>query len=154
MTRALVVLVAMGSLAVGYAVHAQVQAVQRPYRNGSIWTLGFIRMQPGMETAYLSYVASEWKKEQEALKKEGLILSYKVMQTEDHGPDDWNLILMTEVKDLATLEATESKAEAIALQLVGGDQKAQQGYKDRLQIRQIIGNRLAREIVLAPKPGT
>ena len=101
----------------------------------------------------LSYVASEWKREQEALKKEGLILSYKVMQTEDHGPDDWNLILMTEVKDLATLEATETKAEAIALQLVGGDQKAQQGYKDRLQIRQIIGNRLAREIVLAPKPG-
>ena len=152
MKRALVVLVAMGSLAVGYAVHAQVQAVQRPYRNGSIWTLGFIRMQPGMDTAYLSYVASEWKREQEALKKEGLILSYKVMQTEDHGPDDWNLILMTEVKDLATLEATETKAEAIALQLVGGDQKAQQGYKDRLQIRQIIGNRLAREIVLAPKP--
>lgn len=153
MKKALVVLVAMGSLAVGYAVHAQVQAVQRPYRNGSIWTLAFIRMQPGMDTAYLSYVASEWKREQEALKKEGLILSYKVMQTEDHGPDDWNLILMTEVKDLATLEATETKAEAIALQLVGGDQKAQQGYKDRLQIRQIIGNRLAREIVLAPKPG-
>lgn len=152
MKRALVVLVAMGSLAVGYAVHAQVQAVQRPYRNGSIWTLGFIRMQPGMDTAYLTYVASEWKRDQEALKKEGIILSYKVMQTEDHGPDDWNLILMSEVKDLATLEATETKAEAISLQLVGGDQKAQQGYKDRLQIRQIIGSRLAREIVLAPRP--
>jgi hypothetical protein len=153
MKRTLVALVAMGSLAVGYAVHAQVQAAPRPYRNGSIWTLAFVRMQPGMDTAYLGFVASEWKKEQEALKKEGIILSYKVLQTEDHGPDDWNLILMTEVKDLATLEATEAKAESIALQLAGGDQKAQQGYKDRLQIRQIIGNRLAREIVLAPRPG-
>jgi hypothetical protein len=153
MKRALFVLAVTSSLAIGYAVHAQVQAVQRPYRNGTVWTLTFVRIQPGMDTAYLSYIASEWKKEQDVLKKEGMVLSYKVLETEDHGPDDWNLILMTEVKDLATLEANETKAEAIALQLVGGDQKAQQGYKDRLQIRHIIGNRLAREIVLAPRPG-
>ncbi len=153
MKRALVVIVAIVGLAAGYAVHAQVHSMARPYRNGTVWTLGFIRIQPGMDAAYLSYIASEWKKEQEALKKEGIVLSYKVLQTEDHGPDDWNLILMTEFKDLATLEASETKAEAIAMQLAGGDQKAQQGYKDRLQIRQIIGNRLAREIVLAPRPG-
>ncbi len=154
MKRALLALAFVTSLALGYAVHAQVQALQRPYSNGTVWTLGFIRMEPGMDVAYLNYVASEWKREQEALKKEGLILSYKVLQTEDHGPDDWNLILMTEVKDLATLEATDKKTEAIAVQLVGGDAKMQQGFQDRLKIRRIIGNRLAREIVLAAKPST
>jgi hypothetical protein len=154
MKKALLVAAVLSSLAAGYAAHAQIQAVQRPYRNGTVWTLGFIRIEPGMDVAYLNYIASEWKREQDALKKEGLILSYKVMQTEEHGQDDWNLILMTEVKDLATMEATEQKAEAIALQLVGGDAKAQQGYQDRLKVRRIIGNRLAREIVLAPRPNT
>jgi hypothetical protein len=76
------------------------------------------------------------------------------LQTEDHGPDDWNLVLMAEVKDLATLEANEQKAEAIAVQMVGGDAKAQAGYQDRLRLRRIIGNRIAREIVLAPRPST
>jgi hypothetical protein len=30
-----------------------VAQVNRPYRNGSVWTVAFIRMKPGMETAYL-----------------------------------------------------------------------------------------------------
>jgi hypothetical protein len=151
MKKALLAATVAVSVAAGFAVHAQVQSVQRPYRNGTVWTLGFIRMEPGMDVAYLNFVASEWKREQEALKKEGVILSYKVLQTEDHGPDDWNLILMTEVKDLATFEANEQKAEAIALQLVGGDEKNEKGYQDRLRIRRVIGGRLAREIVLAPR---
>ncbi len=45
--------------------------VNRPYRNGTIWSIGFIRMKPGMDTAYLNYIAGDWKREQEALKKTG-----------------------------------------------------------------------------------
>ena len=26
--------------------------VNRPFRNGTVWSIGFIRMKPGMETAY------------------------------------------------------------------------------------------------------
>ncbi|MEJ7710939.1 MAG: hypothetical protein WKF84_14010 [Pyrinomonadaceae bacterium] len=45
--------------------------VNRPYRNGTVWNVGFIQMKPGMETAYLGYVANDWKREQKALKKTG-----------------------------------------------------------------------------------
>jgi hypothetical protein len=108
-------------------------------------------MKPGMNTAYLNYLASDWKRNQEAAKKEGLIVSYKVLSTEAHDPNDWNLILMTEVKDLTTLEATQDKADALSQRLVGDDQKQMQGYKDRSEIREIMGIRQAREIVLEPK---
>jgi hypothetical protein len=67
-------------------VYAQ---VRRPFRPGTVWTLAFIRMKPGMETAYLNYVAGSWKSNQEAAKKEGLILSYKVLTTEGHNPADF-----------------------------------------------------------------
>ena len=129
------------------SVYAQ---MTRPYHNGSVWTLAFIRIKPGMDAAYLNYIASEWKRIQEAAKKEGLILSYKVLVTEGHTAGDWNLILMTEVKDLAALEANEKKADALAERLVGDDQKQMQGYRDRSEIREVLGNRLAREIVLEP----
>ncbi len=125
--------------------------VNRPYHNGSAWSIGFIRMKPGMETAYLNYVAGAWKTEQEALKKDGQILSYKVIQTEDHSPTDFNLMLMTEYKDLATMEKNEDKADALLQKVSGDDQKQMQGYKERLEIREIIANRLGREIVLEPK---
>ena len=136
-------------LVVGVSVYAQ---VKRPFRNGSVWTLAFIRTKPGMDVAYLNYLATDWKKNQEASKKEGLILSYKVLATEGHTPGEFNLILMTEYKDLATMEANEPKADALAQRVVGDDQKQMQGYRDRSEIREVIGNRLAREIVLEPKP--
>ena len=135
-------------LLAGISIYAQ---VSRPYRNGSVWTLAFIRMKPGMDSAYLNYIATDWKKNQEESKKAGLILSYKVLTTESHNAGDFNIILMTEYKDLATLEANEGKADALAQRVVGDDEKQRQGYRERLEIREVLADRLAREIVLEPR---
>jgi hypothetical protein len=136
-------------LTVSVVVLAQ---VNRPYRNGTVWTIGFIRMKPGMETAYLNYVAGEWKRDQEALKKDGQIISYKVLQTEAHGSNDWNLMLMTEYKNMATREANEAREDALYQRTIGNDEKQRQGYRERLEIREVLADRLAREIVLEPRP--
>lgn len=144
----LVGLLAVSLLALCVSVWAQ---VSRPYRNGSVWEVNFIRIKPGMDAAYMKYLAADWKKEQEALKAEGIILSYKILATEGHTPGDWNLLLMTEFKDLATLEASEAKADAIAQRVAGNDEKQMQGYRDRSEIREVMGSRLAREIILEPR---
>jgi hypothetical protein len=125
--------------------------VNRPFRNGSVWSISLIKMNPGMETAYLNYIAGDWKREQEALKKDGQILSYKVITTEAHGSNDWNIMLMSEYKDLTTMEANEAKADNLAQTVIGDDEKQRQGYRDRLQIREVLETRLAREIVLEPR---
>jgi hypothetical protein len=146
----LVLIVALALTLVALCVSVQAQ-VSRPYRNGSVWEIAFIRVTPGMDEAYRSYLAGQWKANQEAAKKEGLIVSYKILTTEGHGPDDWNMLLMTEYKDLATMEANESKAEALAQKMIGNDQKQQDGYKERSMIREVMGSRLARELVLEPR---
>ena len=130
------------------AVFAQ---VFRPTHDGTVWELSFIRMKPGMDSAYMKYLAVDWKKEHEALKAEKMILSYKVIATEGHTPGDWNLMLMVEYKDLATMEANTAKADALLERIFGGDDKVMQGYKDRSEIREVMGTRLAREIILEPK---
>jgi len=141
-------LIAVLVLTLSVAVYAQ---VSRPFRNGSVWSIGFIQMKPGMETAYLTYIADGWKRGQEALKKDGQIISYKVLTTETHGSNDWNIMLMTEYKDLATMEANEAKADNLAQTVTGNDEKQMQGYRDRLQIREVLEVRTAREIVLEPR---
>jgi len=133
---------------VGVSVFAQ---VKRPYRNGGVWNIAFIRIKPGMDTAYLNYLAGPWKANQEAAKKEGLILSYKVLTVEGHNPGEFNVMLMTEYKDLSTMEANEDKADALAQKTIGTDDKQMQGYRDRSEIREVMGDRLAREIVLESK---
>ena len=123
-----------------------------PYHDGPVWTITFVHTKPGLSMKYMEYLATEWKKEQDALKKAGLILDYKVIGTDSHSPNDWDLMLMTEFKDLATLEANEDKMEAVAMQALDlNDQKMIQGYQERASWREIIGDRLAREIILEPK---
>ena len=147
--RFLTAALAASLLLLAASVYAQ---VKRPFRNGSVWSVAFIRMKPGMDTAYLNYVATDWKKEQEALKKDGLILSYKVLTSEPHNPQDFNIMLLTEYKDLATMEAGEQKADDLAQKVVGTDEKQMQGYRERLEIREVLGVRLAREMILEPRP--
>ena len=144
LTGSLVVLI----LTLSVVVWAQ---VSRPYRNGSVWQISFIQMKPGMDTAYLNYLTGDWKRENEALKKDGQILSYKVITTEGHTSTDWNIMLMVEYKNLATMEANEAKADNLAQTVIGNDEKQMQGYRDRLAIREVMGTRLAREIILEPR---
>lgn len=146
--RILAGVAAVAVLAIGLTVYAQ---VARPYHDGSVWTISQIRVKPGMNEAYMAYLASQWKAQNEAAKSAGFILSYKVIETEAHGPQDFNMLLMVEYKDMATMEANADKMDALMQKVVGDDQKQMQGYKDRSEIREVLGTRLAREIILAPK---
>ena len=138
------------AMLLAFSVTASAQ-VNRPFSNGSIWVVGVIQVKPGMDNAYKNYLATEWKKQQEAMKKEGIILSYMVLQTEMHSGTDWNMLLLSEYKDLAAYEASLAKADSLTQTVVGDDAKQMQGYRERLQIREVLGNRLARQIILAPK---
>lgn len=144
----IVSLVALVLTSLSVIIYAQ---VRRPYHNGTVWSIGFIKMKPGMETAYMNYVATDWKRDQETLKRDGQIISYKVLQTEAHGSTDWNLMLMTEYKNMATREANEPKEDALYQRTIGNDEKQRQGYRERLEIREVLADRTAREIVLEPR---
>jgi hypothetical protein len=154
-----IVLLALLAVALGVSMSAGAQQAQpqttvKPYHSGPVWDIAFIRVKPGMDDRYMRYLADEWKREQEGLKNAGYILDYKVIQTESHSPQDYNVLLMTQFKDLATLEANEDKMEELAQQMFGGMPKIESGYQDRASYREIMGDRLGREIILEPKPAS
>ena len=124
----------------------------RPFHDGPVWDITFVKAKPGVGLKYMEYLATEWKTEQEALKKAGLILNYMVIETESHSPNDFDLMLMTQFKDLASMEANQDKMQAVGNQaLNSNDQKMIAGYQERASWREILGQRLAREIILEPK---
>jgi len=57
------------------------------------------------------------------------------------------------VKADAAILVKESEIldDALAQKMIGNDEKQMQGYKDRSEIREVMGDRLAREIILEPK---
>ncbi len=102
------------------------------------------------KTAYLNYIAGDWKPEQEALKRDGQIISYKVVQTEAHGSTDFNLMLMTEYKDLLTRKIWKKPMLYCKRSSATTKSSDNEGYRQHSEIRGVLAERLGREIVLEP----
>lgn len=149
-------LLTAGILAVFLSASAQIQVPKdkdgflegRNYKTGGVWVLLFVRVHPGQETLYFNYLDDVWKKQQEALKKEGIILSYKVLHANAGHKEDYNVVLMTEYKDRTTMDEYSAVADTITRGITGGDEKMAAAFRDREKIRKIFGGKVTREIIL------
>jgi hypothetical protein len=119
-----------------------------PYREGTVWSLTFVRTKAGMGDDYLRSLSGTWKKVMDQAKKDGLIVSYKVLSTSASNRDDYDLILMTEHKNMATLDGLEAKMRVIESKIVGNEDQQRSLMVKRLDVREILGEKLARELIL------
>jgi hypothetical protein len=119
-----------------------------PYREGSVWDLSFIRVHPGMGDEYLNNLRSNWRQGLEAMKAEGVVTSYKIISSEPATRDDWGLLLMIEYPNMAALDRTDALNRQIAARMAGGEDAQRAGVTQRAQIREIIGSKIGRELIL------
>jgi hypothetical protein len=136
---------AAGLLLLAVSVYGQ---VHKYYSPGSVWAVTTIRIHSGMDQAYLEYLATQLKKESEISIKGGFMKSYKILRAQD---DDsgWNMLILREYDSYASLEKNEEKADEALRQATGiDDQKGMQGYTDRSKIREVMGTKFMRELVL------
>jgi hypothetical protein len=122
--------------------------VHKYYSPGTVWAVTTIRIHSGMDQAYLEYLDTQLKKESEISIKNGFMKSYKILRAQD---DDsgWNMLILREYESYASLEKNEEKADEALRQATGiDDQKGMQGYTDRAKIREVMGTKYMRELVL------
>jgi hypothetical protein len=119
-----------------------------PYTEGSVWSIGFVKTVPGMTNDYYKNLADNWMKMNEAAKKEGLVLSYKVLYGPAANTGDWDIMLMIEYKNMAAMDGMAEKMEALSGKLLGSQDTRRVGAVKRNEIREILGGKLVREIIL------
>ncbi len=124
------------------------KAADLPYTEGAVFEMSYIRVLPGGWDAYLKFLQNDWKKIQEAAKKEGLILSYHVGASPAANKEDWDLVLVVEYKNMAALDGMEEKFRAVSETVAGSNQKQEERSMERGKIREIVGTKLVRELVL------
>jgi hypothetical protein len=120
----------------------------RDWNDGPVINVASIRTVYGHFDDYMRYLATTYKKEQEAAKNAGLILSYRVVVVEPRGPQDPDILLVTEYKNWAALDHLGGKIDAINAQVEGSVEKANQGAAGRDKIRTILGSRTEQEALL------
>ncbi|MGD1211646.1 MAG: hypothetical protein ABR973_09845 [Candidatus Acidiferrales bacterium] len=123
--------------------------IYRYYSPGTIWTVTTIRIQAGMDPAYLQYLDGQFKKESDAEVNAGYMKSYKILRTLDDDASTWNMLILREYKSLAEMEADEEKSDKLSRDVLHeDDQKEMQGYEDRSKVREVLATRTARELIL------
>lgn len=112
----------------------------RNFNDGPVINVSAVRTVDGKFDEYMAWLDSVWKKEEEALKKAGLITAYRVLLAEPHGPNEPDVYLVVEYKNWAALDGLGSKADAISAQLEGSVEKADKGHYERSKIRTVLGS--------------
>jgi hypothetical protein len=145
--KRLVTLAACGALAVIGAGLARAQS-DAPYTEGPVWGITMVKTKPGMSDDYLKTLAKIYRSTNDEMKKQGLIMDYKILLGDNSNPQDFDILLMVEFKNMAAFDGLREKADPIADKILGSEETQRQGAIKRMEIREIMGNKLMREVTL------
>jgi hypothetical protein len=119
-----------------------------PYTEGSVWNITMVKAKYGMGDQYLKGLAKTFKGTLDEAKKQNLIISYKILLGDAASPQDFDILLMVESKNMAALDNGREKFDPIAKKIEGSVEEQEKTATQRLEIREILGSKLMREITL------
>jgi hypothetical protein len=130
------------------AISGPAFADDHAYTEGPVVNVAAIRTEYGKFDEYMKYLDTTWKAEQEAAKRAGYILSYRVVTVEPRGENDADIYLVVNYKNWAAFDGATAKADEIAKQVEGTLAASNQGAVDRAQIRRVLGSWTGQELAL------
>ena len=140
-------IIALAALSLGIPSLCPAQS-DAPYTEGPVWTLTMVKTKTGMTDEYLKELAKSLKASLEEAKKQNLVLDYKILLGNPATPQDFNILIMVESKNMAAQDNARDKFDPIARKVVGTADQQQAIQVKRLDIREIMGTKLMREITL------
>src|SRR5260370_5470832 len=140
----LIVSIAVSTASIGLC-RAQSDA---PYTEGPVWTVTMVKAKAGMTDEYLKGLAKTLKSTLDEGKKQDLITDYKILLGNAAMPQDFDILIMVERKNMAALDGLRAKFDPITRKIVGTPDQQLATQTKRLEIREIMGTKNMREITL------
>src|SRR5438067_13391702 len=140
-------IVALAALSLSIASLCSAQS-DAPYTEGPVWNATMVKTKAGMTDEYLKGLAKTLKASLEEAKKQNLVLDYKILLGDAATPQDFNILIMVESKNMAAQDNAREKFDPITKKVVGSTEEQEKTAVQRLEIREIMSNKLMREITL------
>ena len=132
------------------SLNARAQDV-RGYSYGAVTQVLYIHVEYGHFNDYMAWVTSTWVPTMEAEKKAGLIIGYKVVQSEPKSPDEPNVHLEITFKNMAAYAGDigdqAAAFDAVTDKVICDTACQNQARVHRNEIRKVVGVEVFREIV-------
>jgi hypothetical protein len=135
-------------VAVGLSVGEQALGEEKPYTEGTVWNLTFIKRKPGMFDVYVQDAVVGRAREMAEAKKQGIVLSYKTLSGTSANREDWDILFMEEYKNWAALDGLSDKLDAIQTKAHGSVEKVVQASLKRTDVREVVGNKRMQELIV------
>lgn len=142
MIRTLVFLAVISLSAI--AASAQVGVT---YNEGPVTAVTYLKIEYGHFDEYVDWLNSTWKPLNEAKKKAGLIIDYKVFTARPKTPEEPNVIFMITYANMAAFDR-RIEEDAVAVKMVGSPKDQNKARVDRSSYRKNLGSELIREVIL------
>ena len=123
-------------------------AQEKPYKEGTVWTVSMIRVKPGMFDIYMRDLLPLRKKINEEAMKQGLLVSSRILSGNSMGRDDWDVMILEEYKNWAAFDGLSDKYDAIAKKIIGAEDKQVQLMTKRTEVREILGDKTMQELII------
>jgi len=107
-----------------------------------------VKAKAGMTDEYLKGLAKTFTSAMEEAKKQNLVMDYKILLGDAATPQDFDILLMVESKNMAALDGFREKNDPIARKIQGTPDQQLATQVKRLEIREIMGSKNMREITL------
>jgi hypothetical protein len=136
----------IAALSLSLAMAAGAVADEKPYKEGPVTSVAWVRVKDGKMYEYINYLKGNYTQQMEALTKAGLVTGYKIYQVTPRRPEDPNLILTVTYPNYAALDHN-ADFDAVSIKLNGSLKQAQEGFGSRESVRVILGSELIQELI-------
>ena len=118
------------------------------YTEGSVMDVTSVRTKPGMFDAYMEFLRTTFKPMMEEQKKAGIVLNYTVYAGSPKTPNEPDVYLVVEYKNMAALDNLNAKTDPIMKKHWANLAASNKAAAERESMRQILGDELVRELKL------
>ena len=117
------------------------------YNEGPVKAVTYLKIEYGHFDEYVDWLNSTWKPLNEAKKKAGLIIDYKVFAARPKTPEEPNVIFMITYPNMASFDR-RAEEDVFAVKMIGSAKDQNKARVDRSSYRKNLGSELIREIIL------
>lgn len=137
------------------STQAQAPAQDRPFTDGPVWRITYVKIKPGKGMDYIKYLREHTKPNLDEQKQQGLILDYKFFsKPTNDGPNDWDIAQAVLFRNYAEAldfnEARSKKFQDISLKHFGSAEARTKAFEQRDQLRDVLSSHLVQEQILKP----
>ena len=117
------------------------------YKEGPVTEVTYLHIEYGHFDEYVDWLNSTWKPLNEAKKKAGLIIDYKVFTARPKKPEEPNVIFMITYPNMAAFDRRVEE-NAVAVEMIGSAKEQDAARIARSNYRKRLGTELIREVIL------